>query len=125
MYRQELRTRGIDVDLESCLEEHPQGFSIDDIETVLAVYEGQPDGEDWRWIIRLKDGRYVYLRGGCDYTGWGCQSWAEAFYGNSPREVMTISLEKYDPAVESLERQLYFGVKDKTSDEAIGLPADF
>ena len=76
--------RGIDYDLASCLEFNPQPFTTNDIEKVLAVYEGENDGDDWQWVIALKDGRFTFLQGGCDYTGWDCQSWAtSAFYATA------------------------------------------
>ena len=25
------------------------------------------------FVLKLKDGRFAYLTGWCDYTGWGCQ----------------------------------------------------
>lgn len=75
--RRTLEARGIDYDLVSCLKYNPQdGFDVASIESVLAVWEGDNDGDDWRWVLRLKDGRFVFLQGGCDYTGWDCQSWA-------------------------------------------------
>lgn len=72
--------RGIDYDLEACLEYNPQqGFDVSDIERVVAVWEGERDEEDWRWVLELKDKRFVLLVGGCDYTGWDCQSSAESY----------------------------------------------
>lgn len=65
-------------DLPACLEYNPQSFTFDDVEEVLAVYEGEKDGEDWRWIIRLTDQTFRALEGGCDYTGWDCRSQAES-----------------------------------------------
>ena len=62
--------RGIDRDLFCCLEYSPQEFVVDDIKEVLAVHEGMNDEDDWHWVLRLNDGRYAYLGGGCDYTGW-------------------------------------------------------
>lgn len=60
-----------DYDLVAALEYNPQAhFGINDIEEVLAVYEGQNDGEEWRWILALKNGKFAYAIGGCDYTGW-------------------------------------------------------
>lgn len=75
---------GLDGDLQSCLQYNPQGFALRDIEKVLAVYEGENDGEDWSWILKLKDGRIALLVGGCDYTGWDCQSSADTSFHASP-----------------------------------------
>lgn len=86
-----LDARGIDYDLRACLEYNPQEFTIFDIETVLAVWTGENDGDDWRWVIKVTkecakkhDGRYVFLMGGCDYTGWDCQSWATSQFDKTP-----------------------------------------
>lgn len=53
---------------------------------------------DWcgGFLMRLTDGRYAYLSGWCDYTGWGCQDGAE--------------LDMFDskPALESLVKSEYF-----------------
>ena len=42
-----------------------------DLTEIIAVSEGENDGPDWLAVARHKDGRYVYVRAGCDYTGWG------------------------------------------------------
>lgn len=71
--------RGIDFALEECLDYHPQDeFDLAAIEQVLAVREGERDGEFWYWVLRLRDGRYAALSGWCDYTGWDCRSGAES-----------------------------------------------
>ena len=68
-----------DPELLYALEYNPQeGWSADDIDRVLAVVVGENDGPNWHWIVRLKDGRHVYCSGGCDYTGWDCQSSADS-----------------------------------------------
>lgn len=63
-----------------------------DIEKVIAAWGmgngGEPDyrhgetGTDWSggFLMQLKDGRFAYLTGWCDYTGWGCQDGAELTY---------------------------------------------
>lgn len=86
---QQKRT-GIDYDLRTCLEYNPQPFNLLDIERVLAVWEGERDEDDWRWIIKLTaeagkkhGGRFVFLQGGCDYTGWDCQSWAKVSFAKT------------------------------------------
>ena|SRR3990167_4569033 len=79
--------KGIDYNLVACLENNPQkGFGVDDIQQVLGVWEGEHDGDDWRWILSLKDGRFVFLQGGCDYTGWDCQSWAKSNFTTTALE---------------------------------------
>lgn len=40
----------------------------------LSCIEGCNDEEDWHWLVELEDNTIAYLRGGCDYTGWDCQS---------------------------------------------------
>lgn len=43
------------------------------VKLVLEI-EGENDGPDWHWIVQLENGRFAYGWGGCDYTGWDCQS---------------------------------------------------
>lgn len=84
-------TKGIDYDLTACLEYNPQdGYTVEDIAQVVAVWEGQNDEDDWRWILRLNDDRFVFLQGGCDYTGWDCQSWASSIFAASPEEALEL-----------------------------------
>jgi hypothetical protein len=73
-----LAERGIDYDFTACLNYNPQGFEVDEVARVLATWEGENDGDDWRWIFQMTDGRYGYMRGGCDYTGWDCLSSAHS-----------------------------------------------
>lgn len=49
-------------------------FAEEDIVRIVAEVVGQNDELDWHWIVELKDGKFAYLNGGCDYSGWGCQS---------------------------------------------------
>lgn len=37
--------------------------------------QGCNDEEDWIWFVELTDGTVWQAMGGCDYTGWDCQSW--------------------------------------------------
>jgi hypothetical protein len=76
----------MDYDLHACLEYNETGISASDIEDVLAVWEGENDGADWRWVVKLTDGRFAFIQGWCDYTGWDCQSNAFATVHDSPQE---------------------------------------
>ena len=61
------------------LEYNPQSLlRKEDIETIVAEVCGEHDGFPWYWIIKRKDGKFVYITGGCDYTGWDCQSHADS-----------------------------------------------
>ena len=73
---EQMKDRSIDYDLFACLTFNPQPFKLIDIDKVLAVFEGEHDSKEGHWVIRLDDNRYLYLRGGCNYTGWDCNSWA-------------------------------------------------
>lgn len=46
---------------------------------MLAFINGENDGANWHWLVRTEDGKYAYLTGGCDYTGWDCQSSLDTF----------------------------------------------
>lgn len=50
---------------------------LDDIDVIVAEVCGENDGYDWYWILQMKDGSFSWAKGGCDYTGWDCQSYAE------------------------------------------------
>lgn len=118
--------RGIDYDLDACLEYNPQdGFAVTDIARVLAVWEGENDGDDWRWILLLNDGRYAFLQGGCDYTGWDCQSGADSAIVPTIADALAEAKKAYQHADNQAEvhaalaRQL-LGQKDQTWHERTG-----
>ena len=46
-------------------------FTIEDVEFITDMEEGENDGPDWIMYGKLKDGRYFSIAAGCDYTGWG------------------------------------------------------
>ncbi len=103
---EELNEKGIDQDLYYCLSCNPQPFDISDIQEVLAVWEGENDGDDWRWLIKLtakaskekaENKRFAFLQGGCDYTGWDCQSWATSIFDTTALKVAKFAFEKDVP----------------------------
>lgn len=53
---------------------YAHGYSISDVEEIIAMAEGENDGADWIIFGKLKDGRWFTLSAGCDYTGWDCQA---------------------------------------------------
>lgn len=90
----------LDYDLDACLRYNPQdGITPDTIAAVLAVWEGENDGDDWRWVIRLNDGRFAFIQGGCDYTGWDCQSWATSVVADTAERAATFARGEDTPAL--------------------------
>lgn len=51
-----------------------EGFTFDDVAEVIASADGSNDGPTWAAILRLNDGRFIFVEAGCDYTGWDCQA---------------------------------------------------
>lgn len=75
----EQEDRLADSDLRYALSYNPQdGFTTNDIKHVHAAVYGENDGADWYWIAEMNDGRIFLISGGCDYTGWDCQSSAHS-----------------------------------------------
>jgi hypothetical protein len=66
-------------DLDSMLECNPQAlpFKMPTEVDLYACVMGENDEYDWYWLIR-KDKWFYYVQGGCDYTGWDCQSWGSS-----------------------------------------------
>jgi len=46
-------------------------FQREDVNKVIAISEGENDGDSWLGVFRLHYGRFVSLRAWGDYTGWG------------------------------------------------------
>lgn len=107
-----------DWDLRACLEYNGVGYTLEDIARVLAVYEGENDGEDWRWILLRKDGTFEALQGGCDYTGWDCQSWASSICFGTIAEALHFFKDQTE-VFKSLATQLLTSKKE-TWDEQTG-----
>lgn len=70
----------IDSDLRSAIAHNSQdnGFSLDDVAYVLGACFGENDGPNYYWLMSMKDHTYAVVSGGCDYTGWDCQSYADS-----------------------------------------------
>lgn len=71
-------------------------FTLDDVEKLLAADPGENDGAYWVAIVVLKDGRFAYIRAGCDYTGWDCQSWGEAFVSGSFTRLWQYGVDEFE-----------------------------
>lgn len=51
------------------------GFDVSDVIRIIASYEGCNEEENWLAVAETKDGKFVVVDAGCDYTGWDCRCW--------------------------------------------------
>ncbi len=42
----------------------------EDVVEILGIAEGENDGPEWLLLAKMRDGRFLSLSAGCDYTGW-------------------------------------------------------
>jgi hypothetical protein len=69
-------------------------FSREDVVEIAHIIDGDPDGENWCCVVRLHDGRWAALEGGCDYTGWDCQADASAAVASSLDDAVRFGLSE-------------------------------
>lgn len=48
--------------------------TVDAVTDFVMEEEGANESADWVWRISFTDGTTWLAEGGCDYTGWDCQS---------------------------------------------------
>lgn len=75
-----LEEKRIDSDLSSNCEYNLGGdkFQLSEVAYVLGAVMGENDGPEYFWLCAMKDHTYAVVSGGCDYTGWDCQSNGQA-----------------------------------------------
>lgn len=76
-----------------------EGVGIDpsSVKHVHAAWGQTGDYAEWLggFLIELRDGRFAYIEGSCDTSGWGCQDQAEVRYYDArpdPVSIRTIFL---------------------------------
>jgi hypothetical protein len=47
---------------------------ITDVMRIVAMDDGENDGPNWIGVFEMKNGTFVFLSAGCDYTGWDCRA---------------------------------------------------
>lgn len=87
---------------------------LKDIDVIVAEVCGQNDDDDWYWILQLKDGSFAWAVGGCDYTGWDCQSSCDLKDGfSTPQEAIDdLKLSTYESR-ENIKLCLEKQIKDE------------
>ena len=71
---------------------------LNDIDVIVAEVCGANDEYDWYWILQMKNGTFSWASGGCDYTGWCCQSSAQIEDGflTAKEAIEKLELSKYE-----------------------------
>ncbi len=111
-HEEECAERRIDSDLSYNAEYNDLApFRLEDVAYVLAALMGENDGPDFHWIVAMKDHTYAYVSGGCDYTGWDCQSGGSAEIFVSLREAMSAVEKSSSPEIRKLLKQQLTGEK--------------
>lgn len=82
--------KALGYDLRAALYHNSLGEHLAQISNTLLELYGENDGRDWHWIVQLKDGTYAYVCGGCDYTGWDCQSNCSWYPAGSLQEALRL-----------------------------------
>ncbi len=77
----------IDRDLVSALNYNDVHLAAPPVEVVVML-EGENEERPWYWVVKLADGSYAYVEGGCDYTGWDCSSDCSAWEERTLDEVL-------------------------------------
>lgn len=91
--RRDKLSDAIGYDIVAALYSNPgKGLAWVDLEgaTVLLELTGGNDGPEWHWLVRLADRRHAYIHGGCDYTGWDCQSGCDVHLAASFEDCMSL-----------------------------------
>ncbi len=63
-------------------------YSVNDILAIIAADNGCNDGLNWVGLFLMKDGKFLYVSAGCDYTGWDCQCGGNSSVFNSLAEAV-------------------------------------
>jgi len=89
-------------------------FARSDVQRIIAISDGVNDELDWIGLFELNDGRFAFVRAGCDFTGWGCQASGDAEVGSSVDDLVRLALNDEE------RRRLGFstvGTSSPTDDE--------
>lgn len=101
-----------DHDLQECAK-YGNGFDFGDIEKSLACLFGENEGPSWHYVVKLKNGKYAYLTGWCDYTGWGCQEGGESKLASTALKAANCAPEDEQYGHKNVRKQLIAQIKGK------------
>lgn len=62
-------------------------FTVTDVVEVIAADEGDYDRGEWLAVLRLKDGRFAFIKAGALTSEWGPDSWGYARVARSTEKL--------------------------------------
>jgi hypothetical protein len=69
---------------------------MEDVKDIIASEAGENDGSEWIGIFLLRNGKYLFLKAGCDYTGWDCRSGGDSWLSDSLEDIISFGLGEND-----------------------------
>lgn len=79
-----------------------KGSGIDrtDIKRAVAAWGENGDYAEWSggFLLEMRDGKFIYVSGWCDTTGWGCQDGTERQDFDSLPDLSTLKREYHEDA---------------------------
>lgn len=67
-------------------------YAREDVRKILAIEDGENDGPCWLGVFKMRDGKFLAVRAGCDYTGWDCQAGGHADLADTHADVVALGL---------------------------------
>ena len=74
----------------------PEPFGRTDVAFITAIVEGENDGPNGVCVGRLITGEWFTVTAGCDYPGWGCQQWGQAYVDSDLDAILRLGLSDED-----------------------------
>lgn len=71
-------------------------FSREDVALIKGKEEGERDEQSWIIWGQLKDGRWFFAEGSCDYTGWDCQASNGGSVASSEEDIIRFGMGDVD-----------------------------
>lgn len=68
-------------------------FTREDVEDIIAMSNGFNDGDDWLGVFYLKDGRFAFIKAGCDYTGWDCRAGGDTYVSDTRENLIQFGMD--------------------------------
>ncbi len=68
-------------------------FARSDVARIVAISTGEKDELDWIGVFQLNDGRFGFVRAGCDFTGWDCQAGGDAEVAATIEDLVRLAMK--------------------------------